>query len=63
VKADQAWQIAIQVFRWQGSGLIEEHRDQGYMLTSFFLEAGRYGNRMEMEYAGPGSSPVPAAPR
>lgn len=34
VTADQAWQIAKQVFRWEGSDTIEEHRDQNYMLTS-----------------------------
>jgi len=34
VSADQAWEISIKVFRWEGSDAIEEHRDQGYMLTS-----------------------------
>jgi hypothetical protein len=34
VDADQAWTIAKTVFRWEGSDAIEEHRDQGYMLTS-----------------------------
>jgi len=34
VNADQAWEIAKTVFRWEGSDAIEEHRDQGYMLTS-----------------------------
>jgi len=34
VTADQGWNIAKAVFRWEGSDAIEEHRDQGYMLTS-----------------------------
>jgi len=34
IKADQAWEIAKVVFRWEGSDAIEEHRDQNYMLTS-----------------------------
>ena len=34
VDTDQAWTIAKTVFRWEGSDAIEEHRDQGYMLTS-----------------------------
>jgi hypothetical protein len=33
VNADQAWEISKTVFRWEGSDAIEEHRDQGYMLT------------------------------
>ena len=40
---DQAWKIALTVFRWEGSDAIEEHRDQGYMLTSSgmnFVSAG-----------------------
>src|SRR5919108_1461800 len=34
VDSDQAWKIAMQVFRWEGSDAIEEHRDQNMMLTS-----------------------------
>jgi len=34
VNADQAWKIARTVFRWEGADAIEEHRDEGYMLTS-----------------------------
>ena len=34
VDSDQAWEIAKKVFRWVGSDAIEEHRDEGYMLTS-----------------------------
>ena len=51
VDANQAWTIAMTVFRWEGSDAIEEHRDQGYMLTSSgmnFLSAGAV--------MGPGSS-------
>jgi hypothetical protein len=43
VDNDQAWKIAMTVFRWEGSDAIEEHRDQGYMLTSSgtnFVSAG-----------------------
>jgi hypothetical protein len=31
---DQAWEIAKTVFRWEGSDAIEEHKAEGYMLTS-----------------------------
>jgi hypothetical protein len=37
------WTIAKTVFRWEGSDAIEDHRDQGYMLTSSgmnFVSAG-----------------------
>jgi len=34
VSADQAWEIAITVFRWEGADAIEQHRSEGYMLTS-----------------------------
>ena len=34
VNTDQAWEISKTVFRWEGSDAIEEHRDQGLMLTS-----------------------------
>lgn len=43
VDTDQAWKIAMTVFRWEGSDAIEEHRDQGYLLTSSgmnFVSAG-----------------------
>ena len=43
VERDQAWTIARTVLRWEGSDAIEEHRDQGYMLTSSglnFVTAG-----------------------
>lgn len=34
VTADQAWDIAKSAFRWEGADAIEEHRAEGYMLTS-----------------------------
>lgn len=34
VNADQAWEIAKVVFRTEGTDAIEEHRAEGYMLTS-----------------------------
>ncbi len=34
VTADQAWEIAKIVFRWEGADAIEEHKSEGYMLTS-----------------------------
>ena len=34
VTSDQAWDIAKAVFRWEGGDAIEEHRSEGYMLTS-----------------------------
>jgi hypothetical protein len=34
VTADEAWSIAQAVFRWGGASEFEEHRAEGYMLTS-----------------------------
>lgn len=34
VHADEAWEIAKTVFRWEEAGAVEEHRAEGYMLTS-----------------------------
>jgi len=34
VTVDQAWDVATTVFRWEGADAIEEHRAEGYMLTS-----------------------------
>lgn len=34
VNAEQAWEIAKAVFRWEGCDAIEEHKKEGYMLTS-----------------------------
>lgn len=43
VNADQAWEISKTVFRWEGSDAIEEHRDQGYMLTSSGMNLVSWG--------------------
>ena len=43
VKPDQAWDIAITVLRWEGCETIEEHRRDGYLLTTVgqnFVSAG-----------------------
>jgi hypothetical protein len=34
VTAEQAWDISKAVFRWEGADAIEEHKTEGYMLTS-----------------------------
>jgi hypothetical protein len=34
LSADQAWELAKIVFRTEGADAIEEHRNEGYMLTS-----------------------------
>jgi len=34
VNADKAWEIATMVFRFAQTDAIEEHRSEGYMLTS-----------------------------
>jgi hypothetical protein len=34
VTSEQAWGIATTVFRWEGADAIEEHKAEGYMLTS-----------------------------
>jgi hypothetical protein len=43
VTADQAWDIAKIVFRWEGSDAIEEHRAEGYMLTSSGMNMVSWG--------------------
>ncbi len=43
VTTDQAWEIAMAVFRWEGADAIEEHRSQGYMLTSSGMNLVSYG--------------------
>ena len=43
VNTDQAWEISKAVFRWEGSDAIEEHRDQGYMLTSSGMNLVSWG--------------------
>jgi len=46
ITADQAWTIAMTVFRWEGTDAIEEHRAEGYMLTSTSPGIGTYGTVM-----------------
>jgi len=43
VTADQAWEIARTVFRWEGADAIEEHKSDGYMLTSTGMNLVSYG--------------------
>jgi len=43
VNADQAWDIAKAVFRWEGADAIEEHRKDGYMLTSSGMNMVSWG--------------------
>jgi hypothetical protein len=43
VNADQAWDIAKTVFRWEGADAIEEHRKEGYMLTSSGMNMVSWG--------------------
>ena len=46
VTDEQAWDISMTVFRWGGTDAIEEHRSQGYMLTSTSLDLVTYGTVM-----------------
>jgi len=46
VDVDQAWEIAKVVFRWEGRRSIEEHRDQGYMLSSTGIGPVAWGTVM-----------------
>jgi len=46
VNADQAWDISKAVFRWEGTDAIEEHKDQGYMLTSSGVNLVSWGTVM-----------------
>ena len=43
VNADQAWEIAKVVFRTEGTDAIEEHRPEGYMLTSSGMNLVSWG--------------------
>ena len=46
VTYDQAWDISRAIFRWNGCEAIEEHRSEGYMLTSTGLSAMSWGTLM-----------------
>jgi len=37
VSSDQAWEISKAVFRWEGADAIEEHKAEGYMVTSISM--------------------------
>jgi hypothetical protein len=43
VTSDQAWDISRAVFRWEGADAIEEHKTEGYMLTSSGMNFVSYG--------------------
>jgi len=43
VNADQAWEIAKTVFRWEQTDAVEEHRSEGYMLTSSGESSSSWG--------------------
>jgi hypothetical protein len=42
----QAWEIAMTVFRWEGADAIEEHRSEGFMLTSSGMNLVTMGSVM-----------------
>ena len=46
VTVDEAWTIARAVFRWGGGDVIEEHRAEGYMLTTAGANPARRGTLM-----------------
>ncbi len=46
ITQDQAWDIARTVFRWEGADGIEEHRTEGYMLTSSGMSLASSGSVM-----------------
>ncbi len=46
VGKDDAWKIALAVFRWEGTDAIDEHKNEGYMLTSTGAGVGTWGTLM-----------------
>jgi len=36
IDREEAWKIAVQIFRWEGAAAIEEHRDGSFMLTTIY---------------------------
>jgi hypothetical protein len=46
VTQEQAWDISRTVFRWEGSDAIEEHKTEGYMVTSSGMNFMSYGTVM-----------------
>ncbi len=62
VGTDKAWEIAMKVLRWVGAETIEEHRSDGYMLTTIganWISAGSVVG-VWVEPAGKGKSKVTA---
>lgn len=43
VPLDQAWKIALTVFHWQGADSVEEHREEGYMLSNSEFDSNKAG--------------------
>jgi hypothetical protein len=39
VDSEEAWNIALHVFRWEGAAAIEEHRDGSFMLTTIYNQS------------------------
>jgi hypothetical protein len=62
VGTSKGWEIAIKVLRWEGAETIEEHKDEGYMLTTIganFISAGSVVG-VWVEPGGKGKSKVTA---
>jgi hypothetical protein len=43
VSYEKGWDIAKRVLRWEGVDAIEEHKDEGYMLTTTGMSIGTAG--------------------
>jgi hypothetical protein len=56
--ADQAWKIAVQIFRWDGAGTIEEHREQNLMLTTVSTGGSSFYRGDAMSFVGAWIEPV-----
>lgn len=44
VDTNQAWDIAMAVFRWEKTDKVDEHRDENYVITSTGMEMALYGS-------------------
>jgi len=62
VGSDKGWEIAMKVLRWEGAETIEEHRSDGYMLTTIGANFVSMGSVVGVwvEPAGKGKSKVTA---
>jgi hypothetical protein len=60
VGTDKGWEIAMKVLRWEGAETIEEHRSDGYMLTTIGANLISMGSVVGVwvEPAGKGKSKV-----